>query len=162
MERDARKTLKREGFTDKRQRHERTLAVRYKGQSFELDIPWTTDTNIAESFHKAHHARYGYSQTDNIVEIVSARVRSVGIVDEPRAANKKSFVRSGGFAKPHSFALVFFERGRKRCGVYDRGRLNIGARLHTPCIVTEYSATTLIPNVTKASVDGNGNLIIEL
>ena len=34
-------------------------------------------------------------------------------------------------------------------------------KLRTPCIVTEYSATTLIPSgAVKRSIDGYGNLII--
>ena len=50
MEVEARASLNREGFNIKRQRHERTLAVRYRGQSFELEIPWNANTNVARDF----------------------------------------------------------------------------------------------------------------
>ena len=46
----------------------------------------------------------------------------------------------------------------------DRSReeLTAGARLKSPCVVTEYSSTTLVPAGSQASVDRLGNLIIEL
>jgi len=34
--------------------------------------------------------------------------------------------------------------------------------LKTPCIVTEYSATTLIPGDVRAHVDQFGNILIKL
>ena len=65
-------------FPKQEQRHERSLAARYQGQSFELRLKQPRG-DIAAAFHRAHRARYGYSQEKNVVEIVSARVRSTGI-----------------------------------------------------------------------------------
>src|SRR5258708_1510610 len=142
METLARATLRREGFAEGKQRHERSLAVRYQGQSFEIEIKQTAG-NIASAFHRVHQARYGYSQEQNVGEIVSARVRSIGIVEKSKA--RRSRVSGGkSFAKPHSFAVSYFERKRIRAAVYRREELRAGVRLRVPCIVTEYSATTLI------------------
>jgi N-methylhydantoinase A len=53
--------------------------------------------------------------------------------------------------------------GKKmKVGVYRREELPAGVRLRTPCIVTEYSATTLVPQNTLAAIDNNGNLILML
>ena len=46
--------------------------------------------------------------------------------------------------------------------VYHRDKLAAGARLRAPCIVTEYSSTTLIPPGASGEVDGYGNLIIQV
>jgi N-methylhydantoinase A len=46
--------------------------------------------------------------------------------------------------------------------VYRREELPAGARLKSPCVVTEYSSTTLVPAGARACVDRLGNLIIEL
>ena len=161
MERMARAALRREGFEETRQRHERLLAARYKGQSFELSIEWTRG-DLSRSFHRAHRARYGYAQEANPVEIVSARLRSVGLVEKlkmERAARRASGKRAK--ARPHDQALVQFADGTARTAVYQREELAAGARLRTPCIVTEYSSTTLIPHGANAEVDQYGNLIIE-
>jgi len=159
MEKEARATLRREGFTERRQKHERSLAVRYKGQSFELQIKHTTG-NIVVAFHRAHQSRYGYAQEQNVVEIVSARLRSSGLVDKvkvSRAVRQKST----SFAKPHDSVLTYFESSKVQASVYRREELRAGARLRVPCIVTEYSGTTLLPEAIKAIVDDYGNLVVE-
>jgi N-methylhydantoinase A len=162
MEREARSALRREGFGEEAQRHERLLAVRYKGQSFELEIKWRPRMSVAESFHRAHGLRYGYAQTGNAVEIVSARLRSLGLVEKlkpGRAAQGKAVETK---ARPASYASVYFSQGRaEKTAVYNRDELKAGARLVSPCIVTEYSATTLVPAGAKARVDPYGNIIIE-
>jgi N-methylhydantoinase A len=157
----ARTALKREGFSVSKQKLERLMAVRYKGQSFELEIKWNRNADVAFQFHDAHRARYGYAQEANIVEIVSLRLRSSGVVEKiqmQRLANSKT---TGRVAKPHRQAMVFFTRKAEPTVVYQRNDLLAGDRLKTPCIVTEYSSTTLIPSDTRARVDEFGNLIIE-
>ncbi len=78
LEREATQVLRREGFPVAKQRHERALAMRYRGQSFELLVT-KTDGNIAAAFHRAHRERYGYAQEQSEIEIVSVRLRSVGL-----------------------------------------------------------------------------------
>lgn len=160
LEKQARSDLRSEGFPENKQRHERSLAVRYKGQSFELQIK-QTDRDIAIAFHRAHLARYGYAQRKNIVEIVSARVRSIGLVGKLKTPRLKS-APAGKFARPGEFAETFFERKKIRVGVYRREEILSGSNLRVPCIVTEYSATTLIPEGCKAGIDSQGNLMIEV
>jgi len=159
IERQARGDLRREGFPENKQRHERSLAVRYKGQSFELQIKQTGE-NIADACHRAHRARYGYAQENNLVEIVSARVRSIGVLDKLKARRLKTSA-SKGLVKPQDLVETFFARKKIRAGVYRREEVMAGSRLRVPCIVTEYSATTLIPEGCKARVDSLGNIIID-
>lgn len=161
LERNASRALAKERFPESRQRRERSLAVRYQGQSFELNIalPKGGVGNIAESFHKAHRARYGYAQESDVVEIVSTKVRAIGIV-EMFKNRRLSRSKEGTWAKPHSTELAYLDGGRKRVAIYQRDDLRAGMKLRTPCIVTEYSATTIIPSGAKASIDGYGNLII--
>jgi N-methylhydantoinase A/oxoprolinase/acetone carboxylase beta subunit len=163
MEKQARATLRDEGFADSAQRHERSFAARYKGQSFELQIKQTRG-NVAAAFHRAHEARYGYAQEKNVVEIVSARVRSIGIVRGPRLSNPGAPERSHSrvSARPHDSVETYFDGKKIRAAVYSRDELRAGMRLRTPCIVTEYSATTLVPERTGAMVDDAGDLIIRL
>ena len=158
MERSARVTLRCEGFAATHQRHERALAMRYLGQSFEMEIKQTTGA-IGAAFHRAHQARYGYAQTTNTIEIVSARLRSIGVVEKLKQ-DRLPASRQERVSKPLSYAEVFFDGKRVRAGIYRRGDLPAGAKLRAPCIVTEYSSTTLIPSGVQARVDSYGNLII--
>jgi N-methylhydantoinase A len=161
MEREASAALRREGFAETKQRHERSLAVRYQGQSFELEVKWTHGGNIARAFHRAHQARYGYAQSTNKVEIVSLRLRSIGVVEKLRAERARRPTHKMSIIAPHEFAKVYFSEKAARAAIYTRDELEPGVRLHSPCIVTEYSATTLISPDARAVVDEHGNLIIE-
>jgi len=159
MEREGRLALRREGFSEARQRHERSLAVRYKGQSFELEIKKISG-KIRKVFDESHSARYGYAQRQNAVEIVAARLRSVGLVDEIRQSRARG-VRQG-YAMPRQYTRAILDSKDLRVGVYFRGDLNPGQRLRTPCIITEYSATALVPAGARAEVDRFGNLLIKI
>jgi N-methylhydantoinase A len=159
MERNAAGALRREGFPRARQKHERSLALRYKGQSFELDIK-QTGANLAASFHRAHRERYGYAQEANVVEIVSARVRSTGMVE--KLSQRRASVSRKNYAKPAKFVTAYLDGKKLSVGVYSRSELSAGVQLRAPCIVTEYSSTTLIPSGARGEVDGHGNLIIQV
>jgi len=163
LEHAARGALRKEGFAESKQRHERSLAARYKGQSFELNIASLKGRaqNIVASFHRAHRARYGYAQESEVVEIVSTKLRSIGIVEKLRK-QRISSSRKRAWAKPHSSGVAYFDGAKHDVGIYRRDELRAGMKLRTPCIVTEYSATTLIPSGGEATIDSYGNLIIDM
>jgi N-methylhydantoinase A len=158
MERRVVRLLRDEGFPRMKQRHERSLSMRYRGQSFELQVKDTTG-DIAASFHRAHRERYGYAQEENEIEIVSARLRSFGLV--PKLPVTK-IPGSRGVAKPHGSTVAYFGGRKQNVAVYRRDELRGGVKLKTPCIVTEYSATTLIPADARARIDEFGNILIAL
>jgi N-methylhydantoinase A len=164
MERAARIALKREGFSvERQQRHARSVSARYKGQSFELEINYKSSTQtLAHAFHRAHLARYGYALHESAVEIVSARLRSRGLVEKLKHERVARSAR-GAAPVPQTKASVYFKTRPTRVAVYAREELKAGAQLQTPCIVTEYSSTTLVPESARAArIDTHGNLIIEL
>ena len=49
--------------------------LRYRGQSFELTVP--LQTRLAEAFHRAHKARYGYADRERPIELVAVRTADV-------------------------------------------------------------------------------------
>jgi len=65
-------------------------------------------------------------------------------------------------ARAHDQVATFLDGKRVQAGVYHREELPAGTELRVPCIVTEYSSTTLIPAAAQACVDAFGNLLIEL
>jgi N-methylhydantoinase A len=162
LEREARAALKREGFDDARQRHTRTIAARYRGQSFELEIPWGDGRRLVERFHAEHEARYGYAQAASSIEVVSARLLSTGLVEELKDERPRRAPKSRAPTAPHATARVHFDEGARDVAVYRREDLSAGSRLRSPCVVTEYSSTTLVPAFARVSTDARGNLVIEL
>ena len=156
MEREATVLLRSEGFPRSRQRHERSLAMRYRGQSFELEVR-KTEGDLAVEFHRVHRERYGYAQEQSEIEIVSARLRSFGVVEKLPQRKIES-----GKTKPHGEVIAYLDGRKTTVALYRREELAASVKLRTPCIVTEYSATTLIPNGAKARVDDYGNVLIEV
>ncbi len=157
METAGRAKLRQEGFTGNRQDHERSLAMRYEGQSFELEIK-VESGDLAARFHRSHKTRYGYAEQTNPIEIVTVRLRSNGLVQQRKESSQRVSVKS---VQAADYTSTYFEGKRVRTGIYDREELRAGMKLQAPCIVKEYSATTLIPAGARASVDGFGNLIVE-
>ena len=155
MERGAGAVLRAEGFPASRQRHERSLAMRYRGQSFELEIRNITG-DVGAEFHRVHRERYGYAQEQSEIEIVSARLRSFGLVEKLPQRRIES-----GKAKLHGRVSMHLDGRKTSVALYRRDLLPANATLETPSIVTEYSATTLIHADAKARIDGFGNLLIE-
>jgi len=49
--------------------------LRYRGQSFELAVP--LQPQLAEAFHRAHEARYGYADRGRSIELVAVRTAEV-------------------------------------------------------------------------------------
>ena len=49
--------------------------LRYRGQSFELAVP--LQPGLAEAFHRAHEARYGYADRERPIELVAVRTADV-------------------------------------------------------------------------------------
>jgi N-methylhydantoinase A len=156
LEKEATVLLRTEGFPRSRQRHDRALAMRYRGQSFELEVRNSTG-DLAEAFHRLHRERYGYAREQSEIEIVSARLRSFGLVE--KLPQRKI---ASGRTKPHGKVTAYFGGRKGTAALYRRDELLAGTKLQTPCIVTEYSATTLIDAGSKARIDGFGNLLIEI
>ncbi|MGI8917793.1 MAG: hydantoinase/oxoprolinase family protein [Pyrinomonadaceae bacterium] len=156
METAARAKLRQEGFRNNWQRYERSVAMRYEGQSFELEIK-VESGDLAASFHQAHKARYGYAEQTNPIEIVTVRLRSSGLVEQRKERSQRVSVKS---VQASGYTSAYFDGKKFRTGIYDREALRAGMKLRAPCIVKEYSATTLIPADARASVDGFGNVIV--
>ena len=51
--------------------HEGEAELRYRGQSFELTVP--LQPGLADAFHRAHEARYGYADRGREIELVAVR-----------------------------------------------------------------------------------------
>jgi N-methylhydantoinase A len=155
LEQKAVRDLKGEGFGPDKMKLRRSVAIRYVGQSFEIDIAW--GGRIEARFHAAHRARYGYADSSRPTEIVSLRVRAIGVTQKPRA--KRWPAGQSTSARPSHTARVYLSERSEQTPVYARDDLSVGARLTGPAIITEYSSTTLIPPRFKVEVDPWLNLV---
>jgi N-methylhydantoinase A len=156
LEKDARAALAGEGFHSSQIKLTRSIAMRYAGQSFEIDIPW--GRRFEAGFHSAHRDRYGYADRSRPTEIVSLRMRAAGITEKPHLV--KSRRRGNPRAAVSHPASLYIGRRINRVPVYNRDGLDVGVRLKGPAIITEYSSTTFVPPAWKIGVDELRNLVM--
>jgi N-methylhydantoinase A len=158
LERKGRASMEREGFTSSRIRLERWIDIRYRGQSFEISLPFTR--GFASEFHRRHEQRYGYADPSRESEIVTLRVRARGLSEKPRLPK----YRRGSVSPRKALILekkVYFEGKPVRAQVFERSLLHAGNRVTGPALILEYSASTALPPGYLCRVDPYRNLIIE-
>jgi N-methylhydantoinase A len=157
LESRGRAALKAEGFTDKRIRSERLLDMRYVGQAYELTVPESGD--FLKAFHATHERRYGYSDTKRAAEVVNVRARMIGVTDQPKLDRPRATKKIGSPAIVETRRALFAGRAFQT-RFYDRASLNPGQNFSGPAIVSEYSATTVVPPGWRCKVDSWGNLLL--
>jgi N-methylhydantoinase A len=156
LKRDIAAELKKEDWQG-RALFEPSCDLRYRGQGYELNLPYGVD--VLQRFHAEHKRRYGYSSPERDVEIVTVRMR--GRVASPEKLSRLKISEEQGNLKPAA-AMVHFGGKRHKTQIIPRASIRAGKKLRGPAIITEYSATTVIPPGLKYQKDRAGNLVIEL
>jgi N-methylhydantoinase A len=158
LEQEGHRTLRKEGFAPSQIRIERRLDMRYVGQAYELSVPASGD--FVAGFHRAHEQRYGHHDAKRAVEIVNLRCRATGITEKPHV--KKIGRAARGAKLPLAAALrCVFSGKTETASLIARDKLRAGHAFAGPAVLTEYSATTLVPSGWRASVDSYGQIFLE-
>jgi N-methylhydantoinase A len=150
LEDRARKEVAAEKWEGKLQLHRR-LDVRYQGQGFELNLPYSV--GLINEFHNEHKRRYGYSHPDRDIEIVTLRLRAT--IPAPKIQLRVA--RDNARVTPSKEKVVF---GGKSVVATILDRDSISTAFRGPAIVTEYSATTVVPPRWSGAKDRAGNLVL--
>ena len=146
--------------------HARSVDVRYQGQGYELNIPLSR--NLLADFHREHRRRYGYAHPARAVELVTLRLRALVKSPKPQTTAQVGTDHPGvaalsparqALGSPHTVPARF---DGKKCSmaICSRDSLRPGRKYSGPAVVTEYSATTVIPPRARFHLDRAGNLVI--
>lgn len=172
---EVRGELRREGFGGGRLEVERELEMRYRGQSYEVRVPWDGgggDEDLRARFHERHRRVYGHADPDAPVEIVTVRARARGRVDPPPLPEAPpgdpdpSSARTG--VRP---VVVGVSAGPGSGGggaeveevpFYRAGGLRPGHRLDGPAVVTREDTTLVLGRGDRARVDRHFDLVVEV
>jgi N-methylhydantoinase A len=135
-----------------------SIDMRYQGQGYELRIPWRRSPALLNDFHAAHQRRFGYQHVGKKIESVTVRVRATlpqhtGSISggETRRASQSGGARDS----------VYFDGKPIECRVFERESLPAGFSAVGPAIITEYTATTVVPPGWRGSVHRSGALLLE-
>ena len=162
----AREALASDGFAESDQELRPSADMRFQGQEHTVEVPLdgieTSDEQLAalpEKFAAMHEERYGH-RTEDVVEIVTARLRAIGRVPRPELplAGPGDPEHAAIGARPvHRHASVAQEYA-----VLQRDALGRGQRLDGPVIIEELTATTVVHAGDTCAVGDHGELIIEV
>jgi N-methylhydantoinase A len=154
---------------------ERSADVRYRGQSYELNITWPASATpaqdgppgtratqpknairaLAAAFHREHERLYGYSTPQRDIEIVTLRLRARRKTQPPRLV---AAGRGSSSSRPE-IRRVWIDEAWRDVPVWQRAQLSARAKTG-PALVLDYGSTTLIPRGWAYRQDAAGNLIV--
>ena len=153
--------------------YQTSVDIRYRGQGYELNLPFTR--NLQTAFEQEHQRRYGYAHPSRELELVTLRLRAtvkspnLGVTTPDHLGT--TGVGTGTPARPGRAKLgslstpkapVLFDGKKLSTAIYSRDALKPGKTYRGPGIVTEYSATTAIPPGNEFYLHESANLVISV
>ena len=151
-----------EGFRETQLRFQRSLDLRYAGQSHELNLnyPQGDEAAVDELFHAAHERRYGYRRREAQVEVVNVRLTAVAPAKPPMLPREKPASADTPLVSSGTKA-VWFDGQAWETTLYERTELKPGQRLEGPAIIFQYDSTTVVAPGWQVEVHETGSLLIE-
>lgn len=153
MSKEAEQILIEEGF---REPHLlKYLDMRYKGQSYELTIPFVDD--FVKIFHQKHQQLYSYCLDDSRCEIVNLRVLAIGKIPDLKLERRKKISEE---AKVFYRKEVYFNGKPQEFCIYRRSELIPGNRLSIPAIIVSEDSTVIVPREFEVDIDEYSNILL--
>lgn len=163
--------LRREGVSEQDEEHRVALDLRYLKQYHEVTVPvereWIDHGNldaIAQAFHAAHDALYGYelSEEGTPLELINVRVRSIGHVEQPELPRIEHGDGDASHAcKGKRRAFLPHQGAFGQVGVYDGHALRAGDRIDGPALVERTDTTVFVTSEFAVHVDDHGTCVLE-
>jgi N-methylhydantoinase A len=158
LEERGRQAMRDEGVAPQDVQISRFLDMCYVGQSFELVVPYMP--NFIDEFHRRHDMRYGYEDSARPTQVVNVRMRVVGPSGASYRTPSEGEQREEARAAQVDTMAMYVDGHWRQAPVYDRQRLHAGNGVAGPALITEYSATTVVPADFVARVDRQHNLVL--
>ena len=142
LEQEADEELAREGIPPDRRRFVRLADLRYAKQGFELTLEApasaldaVTAARLVDAFHTQHERLYTFAERETQVEIVTLRLRAVGLVDKIALPE----IAAAAGSKPESYErrVVRLDGASHDVPVYRRDVLRGGHRINGPAVVDQ-------------------------
>ncbi len=166
LERTARSLLARDNVSAENVLISRTAQMRYVGQTYEIETPipdgaLTQDAlvTIAETFHAVHKQEHGVSSDIFDPALVSL---SVAATAPTAALPPYRSIAAENVVAMKSSRSVYFSGEWIDCPIYNGQILQPGTELQGPAILEYLDSVAVLPPGAQATVDTQGNLIIQV
>ena len=143
------------------------MDLRYVGQEFHLQIPFTADElasgdceSARRRFNAVHEQRFSHSAPLEPVELVNLRLTMRGA----RAKIEFSEIGSGASEPRIGLREIVLEDPARPtlCPIYRRELLGSGTELTGPAAIEEFGSTTILFEGDVARVTNTGEMIVEV
>jgi len=142
----------------------RNIDLRYFGQNYELQIPFTAEKfdekslkDLWKRYHKVHDSRFNFYIPGETIEMVNLSISVVAPTPKPKLAK---IVKGTGTPVLMDEREIWFDKTFLAAKVYDRSDMLAGMFVDGPAIIREASATTVLRPGYTAQADDYGNLIL--
>jgi N-methylhydantoinase A/oxoprolinase/acetone carboxylase beta subunit len=136
---------------------ETSLDMRYKGQAYEISIPFAPD--FREAFHRSHAKLYGYANPARATEIVQLRVKAIGRTEKPALAPLHAPTEPIPAPGPSALRPAIFGKRPLPTPVFHRDQLVAGMHADGPAIIISGQSTNVISPAFEWRIDALGTLI---
>lgn len=138
--------------------------MRYRGQSFEIDVPleaaWLTQADVTalhDAFDRQHQVLFGHCDPQAPVQLINLRLVIVSPTPKP-AMNPLAVATDAVPVLKQTRAWI--EGGWHQVDLVLRSVLRAGHQLSGPVIIAQDDCTTCVPPGMTVMVDSFGNLLI--
>jgi N-methylhydantoinase A len=168
LEEEGYAALAEEGITRETGRVQHALDLRYIGQEYTLTIPLTGaaepeedgfEEALSRRFHDAHQTRFGHANLGAPVEVVAVRTTALGDLGRAEPTHLEETADAGYASVTRQ---VTFGRAARETIVVRRDDLRRGAVVDGPAVISEHTATTVVPPGAQATVDEFGTLVVRV
>ena len=151
MRKQAEDRLGSDGIAPADRRERLKIDLRYKGQAFELTVPWIENGDksridtaaiaaVQERFHRQHEQRYSYANRHEVVEMVTLRLDAVGLLAKaPVDVAPAPAMGTAALQRP-----VYLDGAWIDVPVWRRSAVGADAAIMGPAIIEEDYTTLLL------------------
>jgi N-methylhydantoinase A len=136
--------------------------MRYRGQSFEIEVALDESrievASISAAFHSRHQEVYDFADEDAEIQIVNLRLVIAGVTPKPTFLTTP---RQIGAPRKLQDVEVWYDGRRLSMQLFLRDDLQHGHCLTGPAIIAQEDTTICIPADFNGEVDAWGNLHLE-
>jgi N-methylhydantoinase A len=165
---DGTRALEHDEFPPERQRFQFSVDLRYQGQEHTVNVPLSLAgleaadlPALIGDFNREHERQYGHSM-DDVVELVTLRLRAIGLLPRPSLPTVARGTMDAAAAHCGQRETYQADTGTfVSYPLYSRGRLLANNQIIGPAIVEEPSSTTIIHAGDVLTVGNHGELVID-
>ncbi len=169
LEHQGTRALEQDGFRREDRRLARSAELRYQGQEHTVNLSISRHeitssglTQIITAFNDAHQIQYGH-RTNDPVEIVTLRVRAIGLLPHPQLP--KIAAGPGRIDTAQKGLRQVYQPDLDHAldyTVYDRRQLHGADQIVGPAIIEEPTSTTILHAGDEMTVGEYGELVIQI